>query len=260
MNFLATTALLLSAAIASLAAPVAAPTAAIQTGCKNPAQSALAFRSLTSDILKSLQTSNLKATFFLDPVWVGANPYVVQQARDAGHNFGLAITNPTALVQNVPCVNCVQPVNQVALDAYVADQTKLWNNHFGWMKLNLNLVAFPNEDYMNQIYSHMKENKFGALESALVAKGLSPVVVPFGTDPYIFESAGQHNVVLSNIVDPSSLAINMTTPVAVSNFYSSRSTIVNKEDVNVVKSAVSFVATIGKTVVPATQCFGFPAN
>ncbi|KAI9352774.1 hypothetical protein BDR26DRAFT_849852 [Obelidium mucronatum] len=258
MNFLTVT-LAIASALSTLAAPVPPP-AAIQTGCKNPAQAALAFRPLDAALLQSLNAQNLKATFFVDPAWVGANPYVVEQALKSGHNFGLAITNPKALVQDIPCINCNLPVNQAAVDAFVADRIKAWNQQFGWMKANLNLVAFTQEDYFNQIYSHMRENKYADLEAALVLKGWSPVVVPFGSDAYVFESAGQHNVVLSNFVDPSALAINMSTPAPITGFYSARSTIVNKEDVAIVKAAATFLGTIGKAVVPATQCFGIAAN
>ncbi|KAJ3008341.1 UNVERIFIED_CONTAM: hypothetical protein HDU68_003142 [Siphonaria sp. JEL0065] len=258
MQFLTTAALLISSAIAAFAAPV--NTAAIEKGCINTNQSALAFRSVDNTILTALNKENQKATFFVDPAFAVANPYIVSQALQQGHNFGLAISSPDSLVQLLPCPNCDYPVNQTALDAYFASKVATWNQAFGYLKANLNLVAFPNTEYINQVDSNMHNNKYASLQAAIVKKGFSPVIVPFGSDKYIAESAGQHNAVLSNIVNPSALYLDISTPPATNAFWADRSKLTNLEDVAVVQNATKFLVTIGKTVVSASQCFGIAAN
>ncbi|KAJ3024510.1 UNVERIFIED_CONTAM: hypothetical protein HDU68_008047 [Siphonaria sp. JEL0065] len=254
---LATAVLFIATAIATHAAPIAAPVPAVLTGCKVPKQSTLAFRTLDFNILGALAAQNQTATFFVDPLWVRANPFITQQAVVKGHTLGLAIPDAYSLV-NTGCFNCDFSVNQAAVDAFFTQAIKDWSQQVGWMKSSLNLVSFVNEkDYKNLIYSHMRENKFNSLEQAIVKKGFSPVLASFGADSYIFESASEHNVVLSNIIDSSAIFLNSATSAAVNNYYLSRANITNLEDVSVVLDTVKFLGTNGKTIVPAAQCFGF---
>ncbi|KAJ3008342.1 UNVERIFIED_CONTAM: hypothetical protein HDU68_003143 [Siphonaria sp. JEL0065] len=258
MSFLAF-ALLISSALTALAFPV--NTAAIEWGCQNSNQTTLAFRSLDYTILSALAAQTQTATFFVDPFFAVNQPFIVEQAVKAGHNFGLAITSPESLVNPIPCPNCDYPVNQSALDIYFSDKGATWNQAFGFLKANLNLVAFPNTYYVNQVPTNGKRNRFGSLQNAIVAKGFSPVIVPFGYDIAIAEGAAQHDFVLSNIVSSSAVFLDNNTPASTTAFVQSRfQPTVNVEDITVIESAVAFLATIGKTVVSASQCFGIAAN
>ncbi|KAI9327772.1 hypothetical protein BDR26DRAFT_940279 [Obelidium mucronatum] len=261
------TLLLISSAIPGssalpLAETPAAVTATTITSCQTPTQASLAFRTLDFPTLQTLQSQNLKATFFIDPLWIRANPYVVQQAVDQGHSLGLAIPDAKSLVVSRVC-NCAYSVDQTAFDAFFANAVKLWNEETGWLKTALRVVSLTSEPYINQIGSQNRVNRYGELQKAIVAKqGLSPVVVSYGADVSVFENAGLHRVVLSNVLDSSAFVLNATAPVGSAGdvFLNGRVNVTSLEDVVVVKAAAEFLGSIGKEVVSAGQCFGFAAN
>ncbi|KAJ3354007.1 hypothetical protein HDU83_006023 [Entophlyctis luteolus] len=148
-----------------------------------------------------LAENDLTATFFIDPEWAQENVNLIIEANVAGHSFGLSVVNVADLV--VPsCTNCDQPVDPVTFPSYVQTVQEEWNIAFGanGIPAALRLVAFTNASYTDLVDTPSTINRYSSLQSAFMAVGISPVVMSFGVDVWIPQSAVENAAVLSNVL------------------------------------------------------------
>ncbi|KAJ3392093.1 hypothetical protein HDU84_004802 [Entophlyctis sp. JEL0112] len=181
--------------------PTVPATVQVQTSCIDPTKVSIAFRSLDQNTLGVLAENDLTATFFIDPEWAQENVNLIIEANVAGHSFGLSVVNVADLV--VPsCTNCDQPVDPVTFPSYVQTVQEEWNIAFGanGIPLALRLVAFTNASYTDLVDTPSTINRYSSLQSAFMAVGISPVVMSFGVDVWIPQSAVENAAVLSNVL------------------------------------------------------------
>ncbi|KAJ3143128.1 hypothetical protein HK100_009627 [Physocladia obscura] len=236
----------------------------IPYGCVNTSQAALVFRAsslLDPNLINYLLVNGLSATFFVPAEFALNNQNLVLNAYAAGHNIGIAIQNASELTMS-PTENSIpadRPVNFTALLGFFKNLNDAWNQFYSNTNtfINLKLVAFISDDFIDVHGAFMYPNQFMSLEGNLSYYGYASILVPFGKDYSSESSAILNNVILSNFFEPvltTGLGYNTT-----DNFLSQRQS-EPLESTESVSNAISFLSTLNITVVSMQDCLCYNPN